>query len=87
MPTRTTETDAATALAALADRLRVDATALRGMAHDASDGDSVEGRVKFALAADLDDAAARLDLLRAALCKDCGLIEVAERVTVAEKKP
>ncbi len=86
MPSRTNETDLGTALAAIADRLRVDATALRGLAHDASDSaDSVDGRVKFGLAGDLDDAAGRLDLLRAALCRGCGLIDVAERVTAAAK--
>ncbi len=86
MPSRSTETDLSTALAALADRLRVDATALRGMALDAADGDTVEGRVKFSLAGDLDDTVATLDTLRAALCKDCGLLDVVTRVTVAAKK-
>lgn len=83
MPSRADETDLSTALMALADRLRLDAAALRGIAAEANDGDTLDGRLKGALAADLDDAAARLDLLRAPLCKHCALIGVVDRLDVA----
>lgn len=86
MPSRTTETDLDTALVALADQLRLNAAAIRGMAADASDGDTVDARLKQGLAADLDAAARTLDLLRAALCVSCTLLNVAERITIAAKK-
>ncbi len=84
MPTRTAETDLSTALVSLADRLRVDATALRGLALDASDGDTVDGRIKHGLAADLDSAAAGLDALRSALCRPCALLDARAISAVGE---
>lgn len=78
MTDRRVETDRSTMLAALADRLRVGAAAIRGMALDALDRTSVEGRTQHGLAADLDDAAARLDVLRGSLCRACANAEVVE---------
>ncbi len=47
---------------------------------------AADGRLKHAVAGDLDDAAARLDALRSVLSKGCTLIDVAEKVTVAAKR-
>ncbi len=86
MQSRTIETDVDTFLVALADRLRVGAAALRGLAADARDGDTAAGRVKAGLATDLDEVAATLDLLRASLCEHCAVLEVARRLSVAGKR-
>ena len=69
-------------LGALADRLRVAGHAARGAALEQGGRDAAEYREAAALAAMVDEAADTLDALRARLCRDCGLLEVARRMRV-----
>lgn len=79
MATVTTETDLETRLAAMADRLRVFASALRGMARDRGDV-GPEERAQLSLAGELDAAGRELDIVAGSLCRRCGLLEVHEQL-------
>ncbi|MBI4563724.1 MAG: hypothetical protein HY716_03400 [Planctomycetes bacterium] len=68
------ETDVDTFLAGEADRLRVVAFALRGLAHDT--GGAVEPKVLHASTAELEGVARGLDTVREHLCRQCKVLEV-----------
>ena len=87
-PTEATldRTDRLTALARLADRLRLHADAVRGAGAEEGVRGSPEARTGAVLAAQLDAAAAEVDLLRAGLCEDCALADVTPRVAVEARR-
>ncbi|MBI4563720.1 MAG: hypothetical protein HY716_03380 [Planctomycetes bacterium] len=77
------ETDVDTFLAGKRDRLRVIATALRGLAHDGDGtGESLEPKVLHAASGELVEIARRLAATLGKLCHRCRLLEVEERVRV-----
>ncbi|MBI4564625.1 MAG: hypothetical protein HY716_08040 [Planctomycetes bacterium] len=77
------ETDLDTFLAGEADRLRVIATALRGLARDSdATGESIESKALRGAAGELDGIAMRLDAVRREICQCCRMLEVEERVRV-----
>ncbi|MBI4563715.1 MAG: hypothetical protein HY716_03355 [Planctomycetes bacterium] len=75
------ETDVDTFLAGEADRVRVIAFALRGMATDSGGGGS-ESKVLHASAGELEAVARELDTTRRHLCQTCKVLEVEESLHV-----
>ncbi|MBI4563411.1 MAG: hypothetical protein HY716_01790 [Planctomycetes bacterium] len=75
------ETDVDTFLAGEADRLRVIATALRGLAGDTG-GKEAEAKVLRAAAGELDEIARWLDATRVKLCQRCRVLGIEKRVRV-----
>ncbi|MBI4565886.1 MAG: hypothetical protein HY716_14455 [Planctomycetes bacterium] len=78
------ETDVDTFLAGEADRLRVIAFALRGMAGDMG-GEGVESKVLHASAGELEALARGLDGVREHLCQNCKVLEVEESLRIGGK--
>ncbi len=80
-------TDVQTLLGALADRLRLHGLAALGMAGQEGGRGTIEHRVKVQLAADLEEVAAIVDLLRGGLCGECRLADAAKRLEVHRVAP
>ncbi|MBI4565579.1 MAG: hypothetical protein HY716_12865 [Planctomycetes bacterium] len=78
------ETDVDTFLAGEADRVRVVAFALRGMAGDAG-GAGAESKALHASAGELDGVARKLDAVRERLCRSCKVLEVEEDLRIGGK--
>ncbi|MBI4564312.1 MAG: hypothetical protein HY716_06435 [Planctomycetes bacterium] len=77
-------TDVDTFLAGQADRLRVVAAALRGLAGDAG-GSTLDPKVLHASAGELEAVARRLDPAREHLCRSCKVLEVEESMKIGGK--
>ncbi|MBI4564140.1 MAG: hypothetical protein HY716_05540 [Planctomycetes bacterium] len=75
------ETDVDTFLAEQADRLRVIAAALRGLAGDMS-GAALDPKVFHALASELEAVTRRVDAVREHLCRSCKVLEVEESLRI-----
>ncbi|MBI4303898.1 MAG: hypothetical protein HY665_06125 [Chloroflexi bacterium] len=75
------ETDVDTFLAGEADRLRVVATALRGLASDMG-ADGAESKVIHASAGELEAVARRLGVIREHLCRSCKVLDVEEGLRI-----
>ena len=73
------QTDLATYLVTLADRLRATGWALDGRAALEGDQNDPEARVLHELSAGLDRSAEALEAVRRCLCDRCRMVEVVER--------
>lgn len=76
---RTEEHDLATYLHRLADRLRRDALAVRGLARQESRPGDPDYDVMDELAAGLEEVADSLGGVKAALCSECRMVNVEEQ--------
>ena len=71
-----------TLLGTLSDRLRIQAQALRGMAAENGDPQSLDGRIKSALAGEIGGVAKQIEWLRTRLCPSCRVTEVVASISV-----